>query len=306
MIQDRTFKGKDGNFHYIEWGGEGPLAHLAHGTGFNARLYTPLVERLRPRLNMVGLDLRGHGLSTAPADPDSLKSWHVFGHDLEAFFEYLGRPVVAVGHSMGAVVSMMVAARRPDLVRAMILLDPTVFSPVESAGMHLLKRAGLGGKIPLASGALHRRNGWPDRETVLKAYGGKSVFRTWQDGFLENYLADGVRANGSGTVGLTCDPLWESRVYATVTHETWSYIRRLEIPLLVVYGCESNVFRAAAVRRFRRVVPEAVFVGYQGAGHFVPMERPEEIAGDIASFLESLNLGRDCGASRPAPGRMAV
>ena len=61
MTEDKTFVGLDGDFHWIDWCGEGPLAHFAHATGLNARTYTPLAERLNGSLHMMGMDDRGHG-----------------------------------------------------------------------------------------------------------------------------------------------------------------------------------------------------------------------------------------------------
>ena len=63
---DYTFQGSDGVFHYIDWGGNGPIAHFAHATGLCAGVYTPLAERLNSRLKILGLDDRGHGRTTAP------------------------------------------------------------------------------------------------------------------------------------------------------------------------------------------------------------------------------------------------
>jgi pimeloyl-ACP methyl ester carboxylesterase len=100
--QDHIFKGADGNFHFIDWGGAGPLAHFSHATGLCAGTYTPLVERLTPNLRVVGMDDRGHGGTQAPANPQKLKNWNIFVDDLERFLENLGEPVIAMGHSRGA------------------------------------------------------------------------------------------------------------------------------------------------------------------------------------------------------------
>src|SRR4030042_6173015 len=115
MRKDLTFPGSDGDFHYLDWGGSGPLAHIAHANGLCAGVYTPLAERLRPYLRVIGMDDRGHGKTTALADPRELENWGIFAADLERFFEYLDEAVVAIGHSLGAVVSLLVAIKTPDL-----------------------------------------------------------------------------------------------------------------------------------------------------------------------------------------------
>ena len=103
-------------------------------------------------------------------------------------FEHLDEPVIAMGHSRGAVSSMMVAIKRPDLVRAVILIDPTILAPSLNLLLLMTQKAGLTGFIPIVSGAAHRKRVWPDRQTSLDAYRAKPSFYSWKDGFLEGYV----------------------------------------------------------------------------------------------------------------------
>jgi pimeloyl-ACP methyl ester carboxylesterase len=126
--REQMFKTPEGGFHYIDWGGSGPAAHFAHATGFCAEAYTPLADRLNARMRVLGMDDRGHGRTRVSADPRNLKGWDVFVEDQEKFFEHLCEPVIAMGHSRGGVASLLLAVKRPDLIRALILLDPTILS----------------------------------------------------------------------------------------------------------------------------------------------------------------------------------
>ena len=94
--RERTFKTPEGAFNYIDWGGAGPPAHIAHATGFCADVYTPFAQRLNSRIRMLGMDDRGHGRTRVPADPRRLKGWDVFVEDQERFFGQLGEPVIAI------------------------------------------------------------------------------------------------------------------------------------------------------------------------------------------------------------------
>ncbi len=82
MKQHRTFSGPGGDFHWIDWGGRGPLLHLSHATGFCAGVYTPLAERLLAHFRVIGMDNRGHGATSASADPTRLLDWNIFAEDL--------------------------------------------------------------------------------------------------------------------------------------------------------------------------------------------------------------------------------
>lgn len=286
--KDCTFRGKDGPFHYIDWGGSGPLAHFSHATGLCAGAYTPLAERLRPHLKILGMDDRGHGGTRAPADPRRLKNWDIFVDDLECFIESLGNPVIAMGHSRGATVSLLLAIKRPDLIRALVLIDPTILPLSWMWWWYVFKLTGLTRFVPIVATAAKRRSVWPDRTSILQAYQNKAVFQNWRDGFLEAYVQDGTERTGDGAIRLCCNPSWESKCFAVCPHDIWGNIPRLQKPALVVYGAGSDTFLASAAKRFKANVPKATFRLLEDTGHFVPMERPDETADVILKFLMSL------------------
>jgi len=287
---DHIFKGNDGDFHFIDWGGKGPLAHLSHATGLCAGTYTPLAERFKPHLRILGMDDRGHGKTRAPTNLRRLRNWDTFVDDLECFVANLAKPVIAMGHSRGATVSLLLAIKRPDLIRALILIDPTILPFSWMWWWYLAKLTGLTRFVPIVATAANRRNVWPDQKSILEAYRTKTVFQTWQDGFLEAYLQDGTEKTRNGAIRLSCDPAWESKCFAVCPHDVWRYIPRLQKPALILYGAESDTFLAAAAKRFKAKVPGAALRCLEDAGHFVPMERPDEIAEVIVDFLKNQNL----------------
>ena len=285
MIQDHMIEGADGAFHYIEWGGNGPPAHFAHATGFCAGLYTPLAERLRQRLRVVGMDDRGHGRTRARANPRTLKNWDVFVEDLAHFFEHLGEPVIAMGHSRGGVASLLLAVKRPELVRALILVDPTILPFSWMWWWYLAKKTGFAKYVPIAHRAAKRKWVWPDPETILSAYRGKASFRSWREGFLESYVTWGTEKTENGKIKLCCDPAWESRCFAVCPHDVWRFVSKIHQPTLVLYGKNSDTFLPPAVKRLKEKVPHATIVGFKDTGHFVPMEKPDECVEAVFSFL---------------------
>jgi pimeloyl-ACP methyl ester carboxylesterase len=236
------------------------------------------------------MDDRGHGQSRAAADPRCLKNWNVFSDDLEDYLDHLGEPVIAMGHSRGGVVSLALALKRPDLIRALILIDPTILPFSWMWWWYLAKKFGLAGRVPIAARAAKRRLRWPDRQTLLDAYRRKAVFKGWADGFLEAYIDEGTRENGRGQIELACHPLWESRCFAVCPHDVWRRVPKLQQPTLVLYGRSSDTFLPAAVRRFQDALPRANMVGFNGTGHFVPMEMPDETTEAIFDFLKSQDM----------------
>ena len=288
MKRDRTFDGKDGAFHYIDWGGSGPLAHFAHATGLCAHSYTPLVNRLTHRLRMIGMDDRGHGKTTAPANPRTLRNWGIFTDDLEHFLSSFPEPAIALGHSRGAVISLLLALKRPDLIRALILIDPTILPFSIMWLVRLAKQTGISRYIPIAARASKRNSLWPDRKTIFEAYRTKGMFKSWETSFLEAYIEDGTRETEDGRIRLSCDPAWEAKCFSIYPHDLWQHLPAIQQPVLVLYGENSDTFLKKSATRFQSKVPHARIQRFKNTSHFVPMERSRETSNAILDFLESI------------------
>jgi len=292
MKIDQTFNGKEGLFHYIDWGGKGALTHFAHATGLCAHAYTPLVNLLTQALRIVGIDDRGHGNTTAPANTRTLKNWEIFVDDLDFFLSSFQEPVIAIGHSRGAVVSMLLALRRPELVRALVLIDPTILPLPVMWLVYLAKQTGLNRYIPIVARAAKRNGLWPDQKTLLETYQTKGMFKTWQKGFLEAYIEDGTQETDDGRVRLSCEPAWESKCFSVYPHDLWRYIPAIEQPTLVLYGEHSDTFLKSAAKRFQSKVPHAQVRCFKNTSHFVPMEKPRETARAIHSFVAANSINK--------------
>ena len=144
--------------HRTPNGGEDITVHFAHATGFNAETYRPLLESMDPTIDLRLMDARGHGRTTAEANPRRLHSWDRYRRDLQAYVESLRQPVVLAGHSMGGTVSMQVAAKRPDLVRGLVLIDPVIFPPRLIPLAMVARTLGFSRRIlPIVGAAARRR-----------------------------------------------------------------------------------------------------------------------------------------------------
>ncbi len=81
-------------------------------------------------------------------------------------------------------------------------------------------------------------------------------------------------------------------IFATVLRDLPTYyaeieaaLSRISVPTLVAWGTRDPFFSAEHGRRTAALIPTARFVPYEGAGHFVPIERPDSLAADIRALL---------------------
>lgn len=269
-----------------DFGGSGPLLHLAHANGFPPGAYRPLAEALTDAFHTVALPARPLWPGSRP---ESTPSWHPLADDLTRAFDRLGwRGVVGVGHSMGGVITLWAAVRRPELFRAVVLIDPVILPPAWLWAVRAARLLGLQRRFPLVQGALRRRRTWPSRQVCYERYRRTPFFANWPDESLWAYVEAGTRERGDGQVELVYPPEWEAQIFATTPTDVWRAVPRLQIPALVIRGERSDTFRPQSQARVERLLPHARFLVIPGAGHLVPMERPEPVASAIRTFfLES-------------------
>src|SRR5688572_12373589 len=108
--------------HYTRTGGDGPPLVLAHGVTDNGLCWTPVAEALAPEYDVIMADARGHGRSDAPEHGYTPADQAA---DLAGLIAALGlgRPIL-LGHSMGAITTLVLAGTYPQLPRAILLEDP--------------------------------------------------------------------------------------------------------------------------------------------------------------------------------------
>ena len=121
MPRERTFDAKSVRLNYLDYesSSDQPLVML-HGGAWRWQEYLSLIPSLGRRWHTYALDLRGNGCSGWVPDTYRLQD---FAEDNVEFVSRLNTPTVLVGHSIGGVIALMVAARCPDKVKALIIED---------------------------------------------------------------------------------------------------------------------------------------------------------------------------------------
>lgn len=104
-----------------DWGGEGKDILCIHGITANCRSWDMVAQSLVPDFHVMGMDLRGRGMSDKP-DTGYSMAYHL--RDIVALMDDLGiEKIVPMGHSLGAFISLAFAAEHPDRVEKLVLVD---------------------------------------------------------------------------------------------------------------------------------------------------------------------------------------
>lgn len=111
--------------HYYRTGGNKPPLVLAHGITDDGMCWSPVAEVLANDFDVIMVDARGHGKSDAPTEGYTLRN---LATDLAGTVEALDlKNPILLGHSMGAITTLIAAGLNPSLPRAILLEDPPPF-----------------------------------------------------------------------------------------------------------------------------------------------------------------------------------
>ena len=273
-------------------GGQGPVLHLAHANGFPPGAYRLFAQALAAHYRVVALPARPLWPGSMP---EEAPTWRTMAGDMLRGLEALDAPgMVGLGHSMGGVFTLWAAIDRPDLYRAVVLIDPVILPPHWLWWLRLARAAGLDGRMPLVQATLRRRRTWPGQQACFDHYRRKDLFARWPDDALWDYVRAAVHEEGEA-VTLRYRPEWEAHIFATVPVDIWPDVPRLSVPCLVVRGEHSKTFVPGAEARVARLLPAARVVTIPGATHLLPMERPRETATAVLDFLTAGEFGGTIG-----------
>lgn len=261
-----------------------------HATGFNGQAYTALLSPLADEMgiHIAAIDMRGHGMTALPADPDMLENWHILRDDICAFLDrYANKPVVIAGHSCGAVVSFLVAENSPDAIRGLVSFDPVSMPSLSRLlfasrwGRERAKR-----KFPLARNAGKRRAVFESFDAVFERYQGRGTFKGVSDETLRDYIRGGFRETDTG-VELTCAPLWEQAIFVAQGHNVFRAAKSAPTYRKVIYAGKYSPSWPATRAKMARMIGKDNVEFHKERAHFFPLQDPEFARAYLRAALEA-------------------
>jgi pimeloyl-ACP methyl ester carboxylesterase len=262
-----------------------------HATGFNALTYESLLEPMGGQLHAAAVDMRGHGRSKLPAVPRKLKSWNRFRDDMIQVLEQTSPGgVVLGGHSMGATVALLVAGKRPDLVKGLVLVDPVLLPRPAYTWFNFPLLNMFTRRNAMSKQALKRRKAFESPAEAAEQLKGRGAFKTWRVPFLEDYVIDGVLRQDDGSYALACTPEWEASVFNAHRYRPWAAMRKLRkrrIPIVILQAERDSTSGTDTDARVHNIRPDAAVTRVPGTTHFIPMERPYVVRDALRLLFEA-------------------
>ncbi len=267
-------------FHTREWG-EARSKHaviMMHGYAETSDVWLDVGPDLGREFRSISFDLRGHGQSSYASNQDYSRTAQV--EDLEALVEQIGlRSVTLVGHAMGGANAICYAAEHPESVSALVLVETA--PEMLRSGMESLRR--------LVATASEFRS----IEEAIEAFRPFYPYAT-NDQIQRRALAGLKSENGGYTWDF--DPIFRDATARPIApdpgqrrfHDLWDSADRLQCPLMIIRGSETDMMTPEAIQRLhRRVIGSRVSL-IEEAGHPVPTDQPSMLALNIREFLQSI------------------
>jgi len=279
----------------------GPPFFFIHANGYPPEAYQLFLNHFLDKYQVMALSLRPF---LPDSDPTSLKDWRDFRDDYLDFIDdqiskkrfgdskIIAGQVIGVGHSVGAMTSLMAAIERPNLFKALILIEPVLFPPWRGALMRVLAPYKLIRKIhPLIRATLKRKVNFPSQELMFMNYRGKPIFQRLSDDVLWDYVSGLAIDNPDGTVNLKYSPAWEARIYETgglADSYVWENLAGIPCPVLILRGQDSDTLKPQVVQSMIKKLPDGQSHTEPETGHLLPLEIPDRAASLVAAYLQLL------------------
>ena len=204
-------------------------------------------------------------------------------HLVDQLINSIRQPTFGVGHSLGGYLNYLAAVRRPDLFRAIVLLDAPIIGPFRGSMLGAVKRLGIVDRVTPAGATRDRRSSWESREEARAHFQTRKLFEKFAPECLDAYVQHGL-VEEQGRLRLKIDPRVESQIYRTIPHDMMRHLAQLRVPAGFIGGADSDVVRRVRLAGMR---PKFALRKVPG-GHLFPFEHPRAAARSIARLLAEL------------------
>lgn len=249
------------NMHYTRTGGNKPPLILLHGLMTNGMCFADLARTFEKEYDVIMPDARGHGNSSVP---DYGYRYEDHAKDVVGLINALRLPPpILLGHSMGGMTAAVVAILKLNLLRGLILADPTFLSTkvqrqVRDSDVADQHRRVL--NMSLEEVVADARNRHPNRSEEALELFARARLQTSMAAF---------------DVLTPPNPDYKMLVSA------------INVPSLIVFG-DKGVVSSAVAEELQRINPRFQAEQIKEAGHSVHLDQPERFAAVVGSFIRSI------------------
>jgi pimeloyl-ACP methyl ester carboxylesterase len=277
----------NGPVHYVDFGGAGPNVVFVHGLGGSHLNWCLLAPLLVKHARVSAVDLAGFGLTHPHGRSTTVQA---NAELLERFLEKMvATPAILVGNSMGGMVSILTAARRPDAVAGLVLIDPSIPGALGDPVDREVATAFAAYAVPFLGQRLLARR----RATLTPRQAVRQVIELCcvdPSKVPEELVAasEALVTSRATVAGLDAAFIAAARSLLRVNARAGSYraaMAALTVPVLLVHGERDRLVPVRAARRVARHNPGWQLETIPNVGHTPQLEVPDVVAEKFLAWL---------------------
>jgi len=267
--QDKFVTANSLKLHYLDWGNpDAPSMLLLHGLCGNAHYWDFFVQIMKNGYHILALDQRGHGDSSwaesyGPGD---------YIRDLEALIAELGlNNIVLIGHSMGGINAIIYAARHPDQVSRLVIVD--IGPEIAAAGIERMEKERA--SEPEAFGS---------EEEAIEYM--KQLEPRQSEVFIQDQARYALKHDDKDRLTFKYDRTLRSTELQS-PQWLWGYLKEVICPTLLLNGMESDMLSRETAQKEADTLVFGSVVDIERAGHSIPGDNPQAFEVAVHNFLSS-------------------
>lgn len=266
-----------------------PPIIFSHANSFPASTYRVLFGELRRRgFKVKAVDKFGHDERYPVTNnwPHLVQQLADFAAEQQ---HKTGEPAFLIGHSLGGFLSLMAAARHPELACGVLLIDSPILGGWRATSVGVAKTTQIIGAVSPGAISRQRRNSWPDVETAFEHFRHKKAFAHWDAQVLRDYVEHGMHDEDGKRV-LSFAREVETAIYNTLPDNLDRLLKRhpLKCPVAFIGGRHSVEMKQVGMAMTEQITRGRIMM--LDGSHLFPMEQPVATAAAIEAAL--LNLQR--------------
>ncbi len=266
---------------YLDFNGSGSPLVFAHANGYPPGSYSRFLSKLGGTFHVYAPKQRP---IWGGDDPEKeMESWDTLADDLIVFIEKLRiAPVTGTGHSMGGTATLFAAAKRPDLFRKIVLIDPVFLGTPQAPIPRMPKK--VMEQSPMIRKTLDRPDIWNTRQEAYDFHRPKKVFARIPDEVMWDYVNHGMKETPEGKIALKYPKLWEAHLYCTPPF-VWQMLKDVKVPLAAIYAEHTDLITPPVRNEWEKLRPDHRLIEAKDVGHLLPLEKPSVVADLVLGAL---------------------
>ena len=253
---------------------------FSHANGFPSKSYLCVFKYITDSsinyVNTFGLDPKYKVTNNWQPMVDEL---------IDSIEKFSTEPVVAIGHSLGGILTLFAAQKRPELFKALIFMDPPFFRFIKRKLLYYSDRTNLIDKLPVPSVKTKiRKSNFSSKEFAIDYFASKKLFKDFERACIQSYVNEGLIQH-EDHYSLKIPRELEYLIFRKIPHRYGN--TKLKMPSFFIYADKQDVIEEADLKVLKKKFKNTTFIPFAGS-HMFPFEQPKETGKLINKIISEL------------------